>query len=371
MKRRNFLDKVAVGGVSAATLTACQQAASQPADESSSLSDQPFIQWRMVASWPKDLDMIYGQAAKLCQRISEMTNGRFTITPYEAGELVGGLEILDAVQTGKAECGHTCSYYFVDQSPALAFATSVPFGLTSRQQFAWLYGGGGLEAMQEIYKGLGIMYFPASTVGANMGGWFRKRIDSLADLKGVNMRIAGLGAQVLSRLGVEAKVLSSDKIFEAMESGEIDAAEWTVPYDEEKLGLNRVAPYYYYPSWTEPGVIIDAVISLEAWNELPTYYQTVFKTAASEISLTSMSEYIALNSDSIDRITRSGTTVLETKKEIMDAAYKETFALYAELSKKDSTFKAVYEQWSEFREKVYRWDLINETSYANYAFNAV
>ncbi len=315
--------------------------------------------------------MLYGSATKLCQRVSEMTDGHFSITPYEAGELVGGLEILDALQTGKAECGHTTSNYYFDRSPALAFATSVPFGLTARQQYAWLYSGGGLELIQEIYKDLGVTYFPAATVGANMGGWFRKEINSLDDLKGLKMRIPGMGAKVIARLGVEPKVLSADAIFVAMETGELDAVEWSVPYNDEKLGLNRIAPYYYYPSWWEPGVVIDVLISLEAWNQLPTYYQIAFKTAATEIALTSMSDFIALNIDAIERIKRYGTKILPMKEEILDAAHKEAFALYEELSAQDTTFKKVYEQWSQFREKVYRWDLVNEISYANYAFNSI
>lgn len=375
MKRRNFISRVSIGGAGAATLAACGQSQSPSSEvsstESTTTSEQPVVQWRMPTSWPKESEVLYGSATKLCQRISEMTDGRFSIIPYEAGELVEGLEILDAIQTGKAECGHTTSNYYFDKSPALAFATSVPFGLTARQQYAWLYSGGGLELIQEIHKGFGVTYFPAATVGANMGGWFRKEINSVEDLKGLKMRIPGLGAEVISRLGVEAKILPADKIFEAMESGELDAVEWSVPYNDEKLGLNRVAPYYYYPSWWEPGVVIDVLISLDAWNQLPRHYQTIFRTAASEIALTSMSEFMALNSDAIERITRSGTKVLPIKTEILDAAHKEAFAFYEELSAKDSTFKAVYEQWLEFRKKIYRWDLINETSYANYTFNAL
>ncbi|NET10413.1 MAG: ABC transporter substrate-binding protein [Symploca sp. SIO2B6] len=374
MRLRNFFNQIAIGGLGAAGLAACSnpsQTSDSQVAETEFSSKQPFIQWKMPTSWPKEAEMLYGSAAKLCQRISEMTDGRFSITPYEAGELVEGLDILDALQTGKAECGHTTSNYYFDKSPALAFATSVPFGLTARQQYAWLYSGGGLELIQDIHQDLGVMYFPAATVGANMGGWFRKEINSVEDLKGLKMRIPGMGAKVIARLGVEPKVLSADAIFTAMETGELDAVEWSVPYNDEKLGLNRVASHYYYPSWWEPGVVIDVLISLDAWNQLPMSYQVAFKTAATEIALTSMSEFITLNSDAIERIKRYGTKILPMSEEILDAAYKEAFDLYDELSAQDETFKKVYEHWREFRNKVYRWDLINEISYANYTFNSI
>ena len=231
LKRRNLFrgSLFAAGG---ATLTACSREKLED-NASSVLNDQPVVQWRMATSWPKNLDILFGGAEGICQQVSAMTNGRFTITPFAAEEIVPSFGVLDAVSDNIVECGHSASYYYFEKNPALAFGSTVPFGLNADQQNAWLHYGGGLEGMQEIYQDYGVINFPAGNTGVQMGGWFRKEIESLKDLQGLKMRIPGLGGEVMKRLGVDVKVYSADKIVAALLKGEIDAVEWNNPHDDE------------------------------------------------------------------------------------------------------------------------------------------
>ncbi|MDX2099264.1 MAG: ABC transporter substrate-binding protein, partial [Leptolyngbyaceae cyanobacterium bins.59] len=254
MKRRNLLGYAATGVGSAAALSACNKATTEESRMSPGATPgQPTIRWRMATSWPKSLDIAFGTAELVCQKVSDMTKGRFVITPYEAGEIVPGLEVLDAISAGTAECGHTASYYFVKKNPALAFGTTIPFGLNAQQQNAWLNDGGGLDLIRKLYADFGVVTFPGGSTGAQMGGWFTRSIRSVQDLKGLKMRIPGMGGQVMKRLGVDVQVLAGNEIFGALETKRIDAAEWVGPYEDERLGLNRIAPFYYYPGWWEPG----------------------------------------------------------------------------------------------------------------------
>jgi len=323
----------------------------------------------MATSWPKALG-IYKGAEILCQRVQEMTNGRFTITPFAAGELVPGLQVLDAVQAGTVECGHTASYYYVGKNPAFAFATSIPFGLTAQQQNAWLYHGGGLEAMQKLYADFNIINFPAGNSGAQMGGWFKREIKSVADLNGLKMRIPGLGGEVMARLGVNVQVLPGGEIYLALDRGAIDAAEWVGPYDDEKLGLNKAAQFYYYPGWWEPGPTWEALVNRTAWNRLPKEYQEIFQTAAVEANMENLAQYNALNGEAMERLVQGGTKLTPYSKEIMQAAQQAATDLMEENAAKNATFKQIYQQWSAFRQQVYKWNQINELSFASFAFSS-
>ena len=201
--------------------------------------DLPSVQWRMATSWPQSLDTIYGGAVTVCDRISALTNGRFTIEPYAAGEIVPGLQVLDAVQSGTVECGHSAAYYYVGKNPALAFGTTVPFGLNAQQQNAWYYHGGGLDTMHKLYADFNVICFPAGNTGVQMGGWFKNNIKTVSDLKGLKMRIPGLGGEVMNKLGVNVQVLPGGEIYLALDRGAIDAAEFVGPYDDEKLGTAK------------------------------------------------------------------------------------------------------------------------------------
>ena len=364
MKRREFVSTVALGTASATALSACSRKTGTKAQAGA----LPRVRWRMATSWPKSLETIFGGADTLCKRISVMTDGRFSITPFAAGEIVPGLQVLDAVQAGTVECGHTASYYYVGKNAALGFGTAVPFGLNAQQQNAWLYHGGGLAAMQKLYADFSVINFPAGNTGVQMGGWFKKQIKSVTDLNGLKMRIPGLGGQVMARLGVNVQVLPGGEIYLALDRGAIDAAEWVGPYDDEKLGLNKAAQFYYYPGWWEPGPMLEVQINLTAWNKLPKEYQEIFKTAAYEANLNMLAQYDALNREAMGRLIAGGTKLIPYSKEIMTAARKASFDLYEESAGKDATFKQVYEQWKTFREQIYQWNAINELSFASFSY---
>ena len=364
MKRRKFIGNTAIGVASAAALAACNNQSTI----TTASGDLPVLRWRMATSWPKSLDTIFGGAQTVCDRIGEMTDGRFAITPFAAGEIVPGLQVLDAVQQGTVECGHTASYYYIGKNPALAFGTSVPFGLTAQQQNAWLYHGSGLEMMHELYADFNIVNFPAGNSGTQMGGWFKKEIQSVADLKGLKMRIPGLGGKVMARLGVNVQVLPGGEIFLALERGAIDAAEWVGPYDDEKLGLNKAAKFYYHPGWWEPGSTFEVQVNKDAWDRLPAEYQQIVRTAAFEANLNMLAKYDARNGEALKRLVESGTLLKPYSREIMQAARTEAFALYEEDASKDATFKKIYERWKGFRERVYGWNQVNELSFASFAY---
>ena len=367
MKRRKLIRNTVVAGAAGSVAVACSPIPRR-ALEGTGL---PTVQWRMATSWPGSLDTIYGGATTVCDRISAMTEGRFKITPFEAGEIVPGPQVLDAVQSGTVQCGHTASYYYIGKNPALGFATSVPFGLTAQQQNAWLYHGSGLEAIQALYAGFGVINFPAGNTGAQMGGWFKRQIQSLADLKGLKMRIPGLGGEVMSRLGVNVQLIPGGEIFLALDRGTIDAAEWVGPYDDEKLGLHKAAPYYYYPGWWEPGATLDVLVKRSEWDKLPVEYQEIFKTAAYEANINMLAQYDALNREALGRLTAGGTKLARYSDDILKAAQEKAFELYAERAAENADFKKVYEQWKTFRKQVYQWNQVNEISFANFVMSQV
>ncbi|AKH21173.1 TRAP transporter substrate-binding protein [Sedimenticola thiotaurini] len=356
MKRRDFLKKAAVGAAAASAAPAVLA------------QSKKRIRWRMATSWPKAFDIIFGGAESVAARVKAMTGGQFEIIPYAGGELVGGLEVFDAVSQGTVQMGHTASYYYIGKDPALAFDAAVPFGLTFRQQNAWFYQGGGREAMREIFAEHNIVNFPAGNTGVQMGGWFRKEVNSLDDLKGLKMRIPGLGGKVMSRLGVTVQVMAGAEIYPALERGVIDATEWVGPYDDEKAGFYKVAPYYYYPGWWEPAPTLSLYINQKAWDSLPKEYQEIVASAAAESNLNMMSEYDTHNSAALKRLVEKGTKIREYSTEILEAARKESLALYDELSAENARFKKIYADWRAFKTDSDTWFSSNETSYARFNY---
>ena len=375
MKRRNFGRNFAsaslAGGLSATALASCNSSSTQSANEASASSDsaQPRVEWRMAATWTKAVDVVFGSAEILSARVKAMTGGRFVITPYESGEIVGGLEVFDAVKEGTVECGHTSGAFYVDKNPIFGIGT-MPFGLNAQQQNAWLYYGGGLEALQAVYADYGIINFPVGNSGVQMGGWFKEAVNTPEDFNGLTMRLPGLGGKVMERLGMKAISLSPNDIFPAMEAGEIDAAEFIGPYDDEKLGLYNLAPHYYYPGWWDPGSLFELYVNLEAWNQLPAEYQEIFKSAAVEANLKMLARYDAENGAALQRLINKGTKLLPFSPEILQAARNIAVDIQQELADEDADFKAIYESWDQFRNRVYQWNKVNELSFAGFAFNA-
>lgn len=373
MERRKFLTKTGLGAIATTTLGACTSPSTPPtitrANTPNADLSQPSIRWRMATSWPKSLQILFEAADLLCQKVNKMTNGRFVITPYAAGELTDGLKVLQAVRDQTVECGHTASYYYLDYGSALAFGTTLPFGLTASQQNAWLYYGGGLEAIRKLYEKLGIINFPGGNTGTQMGGWFKQEVKTISDFKGLRMRVPGLGGKILQRLGVEVKSLSGSKIFTALEQNTIDGAEWKNPHADQTLGLNKVAPFYYYPGWWEPGTSYEFQVNLTEWNKLPIEYQAIFQAAATDVNAKMLAKFNAVNGGVLERLVLDGTKLLPLSSEILQASYQEAFAMYEEMATEDRDFRNIYRQWQEFREQIYAWNKMNELAFANFAFN--
>jgi TRAP-type mannitol/chloroaromatic compound transport system substrate-binding protein len=366
MKRRQLVCQTAIASASA-TLVACSQNVSPSASPQAVDLDRPMIRWRMATSWTKTIPIAFSGAEVIAQRLSELTDGRFVITPYAANEIAPALEVMDAVQAGKVECGHTLSYYYTKKNPALAFASTLPFGLTAYQQNAWMYDGGGIEALNSIYKTLGLVGFPAGNTGAQMGGWFNRQVNTVADLKKLKMRIPGLGGQVLTKLGAEVKLLAGGEIYAALEKGDIDAAEWQGPNDDENLGLNRVASFYYYPGWWEPGTNYAALVNLQEWNKLPKLYQQMFQSAAAEANLRVLAKYDTANSETLTQLLAKDTKLLPFSAEILKAARRSAFEIYEDLATEHAEFKEIYQAWNEFRSQIHQWNRMNELSFSSFA----
>jgi len=329
----------------------------------------PELRWDMATSWTPAVDILFGSAQLFADIVNRLTSGKVTITPRAAGELAPGTQVLDVVQQGAVPIGHTASYYYLGKSPATAFGTTLPFGLTAQQQNAWLYAGGGIELMQQFYTKFNVLPLPAGNTGMQMGGWFRREINSVADLQGLKMRIAGLGGQVMAKLGVNVQVLPAGEIFQALQTGAVDAAEWVGPYDDQKLGLNTVAQYYYRPGWWEPGSTLEVNINLDEWNKLPELYQAAITTAAAEANVVMLSRYEAANDQALEELVASGTQLRDYSPEIMNAAYAAWMELVGEFSASDADFKAIYENWNAFRTRIYDWNKTNEFAFTSFVYN--
>jgi len=356
--------------------SAPEQSAAKPAATAAEVqeaiqNDQslPDIHWDMATSWPVGLDTIFGGAQTLAKRVTAMTAGKFTIEARAAGELAPGLEVLNVVEQGAVPIGHTASYYYVGKSPVTAFGTALPFGLTSRQQNAWLYEGGGLDLLQDFYGSkFNVIQFPAGNTGVQMGGWFNKEIKSLADMEGLKMRIPGLGAKVMDKLGVTVQVLPGGEIFQALQTGAIDAAEWVGPYDDEKLGFHKVTSFYYYPGWWEPGPSLEVQINLDEWNKLPEVYQEILKTAAYEANMTMMARYDAKNPAALQKLLgESDVTMAPFPDDVMKASEEAAFELFDEFAAADADFGSILKQWAAFREGIQNWHGFAENAYLSYS----
>lgn len=382
MKRREFLRGVGAGVVGGAALAL--GACGSPDDESSKSGDEaespsapmqgaslPAIAWRGVTSWTPAMDVLQGSMELLAARVAAMSDGRFQIATFPAGEIVPALGVFDAVSEGTVECCQTVSFYFIDRNEALGIASGVPFGLTPQQQNAWLYEGGGIEAIQKVYADFGIISFPVGNTGTQMGGWLQREINTLEDLQQIRFRIPGLGGRVMQRLGVETVVVPGGEILQAFEDGKIDAAEWVGPYDDEKLGLHTVADYYYYPGWWEPGTTEDLLINRQAWDALPKLYQEILQTAAYEVNMTMLTNYEMKNQLALARLVAGGTQMRAYSDEILLAARNATFALYEETANSNPSFKEVFEPWKEFRKQIYQWNQFNELFFARFATESV
>jgi len=364
VQRRSFLKKAGLGLAAGAAAAPGLVNAQAPA------AGLPTVSWRMAGSWPKSLDTLYGSMEEISKRVSAATGGKFTIKVFAAGEIVGGLQVLDAVQNGTVECGHTATYYYFGKDPTFAFSCAVPFGLNARQQNAWMYHGGGKELMREFYKDYNCMQFTAGNTGAQMGGWFRKEIKTLADLKGLKFRVSGFAGLALTKLGVVPQQIAGGDVYPALEKGTIDGAEWVGPYDDEKLGFYKVAKYYYYPGWWEGGPELDVLVNIKAWEALPKEYQAILEAACAESNVSMLAKYDTLNPAALKRLVANGVQLRPFSNEIMAACYKAANEVYAEISAKNAKFKKVYEAMVKFRTDQVQWFSIAENRYDNFMIAA-
>ena len=359
MQRRQFLKN---GLLKSGTVIAAATALAAPAIAQSN----PEIKWRLTSSFPKSLDTIFGTAQILCKYIAEATDNRFQIQPFAAGELVPGLQALDAVTSGSVECAHTPVYFYIGKEPTLGFGTGIPFGLNQRHQQSWWAFGGGEAIVNEALKKFDVYGIPAGNSGTQMGGFFRKEINIIEDMKGLKFRIGGMGGQVLARLGVVAQQIAPGDIYPALERGTIDAAEVVGPYDDEKLGLIKGARNYYYPGWWEGSAMLHFVVNIERWQSLPKHYQAVVTQACDAANTWMLAKYDNVNAPALKRLIAAGAVVRPFPPAVMDACYKAAQDYYQGLAAQNPLFKKALDSYSAYRHEQLPWWSIAEYAFDGY-----
>ena len=353
MDRRSLIKNAGIAGVLAAGVAPAVHA-------------QAAVRWRLSSSFPKPLDTIYGAAEVFAAKVKAMTGGKFEISVHAAGEITPAFGVVDAVQQGSVEMAHTAPYYFHGKNESFALGCAIPFGLNSRQMTAWTYEGNGLKLMREFYAKYDMTSFPGGNTGAQMGGWYRKEIKSAADIKGMKMRIGGFAGRVLERMGGVPQNIPGGEIYTALEKGTIDSAEWVGPYDDLKLGFNKVAPHYYYPGWWEGGPQLDFFINQKAFNALSAENKAIIESAAAYAHTDMQAKYDARNPAALKQLVGSGTKLHRFPKDVMDSAFKESMALYSEIGEKNSDWKKIYADYSKFRAESNLWFRFTEAAFDDF-----
>ncbi|MFQ5571272.1 MAG: TRAP transporter substrate-binding protein [Rhodothermales bacterium] len=367
MERRDFMKKAALGATAGAVLAGCNTPTPGSENGAPAIQTQPTLRWRLASSFSRSLDTIFGAADVMANRVSQLTGGRFSIRSYSGGEIVPAFEVLESVQKGTVQMGHSASYYYIGKNPAFAFDCTVPFGLSARQYNAWAYYGGGTELLRELFADFNILNFPGGNTGIQMGGWFNREIHSAADLRGLKMRIPGMGGRVMDELGVTVQQIPGGEIYPALERGAIDAAEWVGPYDDEKLGFHKVVQHYYYPGWWEPGPSLSFYVNKDAWDTLPTGYQHALEVATAEANLYMLSRYDAQNLPAFQRLLDQGVQVHPFPTDVMQAASDITTELL-ESQSSDPGYARIFAAYKKWREDSYRWFSTAEHAYATFVY---
>ena len=347
MDRRSIIKKAGLAGVLAAGMAPAVHA-------------QSTMRWRLASSFPKSLDTLFGTAEVFAKKVGELSGGKFTITTHAAGELMPAFGVLDGVSNATVEMAHTAPYYFFGKDPTYALDCAVPFGLNSRQMTAWMFEGNGLKLMREHYAKVGIVNFPMGNTGVQMGGWFRKEINSVADLKGLKFRCGGFAGKVLERLGVVPSNIPGGEIYQALEKGTIDAAEWVGPYDDLKLGFHKVAPHYYAPGFWEVGPQLSLYINHKAFDGLPNEYKAIIESASAFAHIDMQAKYDARNMGALKTLLSQGAKLHSFNKDIMSAAFKASNEVYAEMNDTNPAWKKIFSDYAAFRKETNLWFSIAE-----------
>ena len=355
MKRRDFI-KTAAGGA----LLAAGATASAPA-----LARRQRFNWKLVTAWPPNLPIMQEGVEKFAKDIEQMSGRSLRISVFAAGELIPAMQTFDAVSQGTVQMGHAAGYYWAGKVPAAQFFTAVPFGMNAQGMNAWLYNGGGLNLWRDIYKPFNLVPFPMGNTGVQMGGWFRKEIKSVADLKGLKMRIPGLGGKVMAKAGANPVLMAGGEIYTALERGTIDATEWVGPFHDLRLGLHRAAKHYYYPGWHEPGPVLELTVNKAAWESLPQELQLMVETAAAAANAWMLAEFEARNLLALQTLKNEHKVQVKAfPDDVIKALKHYTAEVLEEEAKKDATFRQVYQAYSAFRETNDAWNDISEAAYA-------
>lgn len=360
MQRRSFIQKATVGAAAGTVLGA-------PAI----VHAQPTLRWRLASSFPKSLDTLFGVSETISRRVASLTDGKFTISTHAGGEIVPPLQVLDAAQNATVEMGTTAMYYYHGKDPTFSFGTAVPFGMNYRQTNSWWHHGGGEKLFNEFLRKYGVVSFICGNTGEQAGGWFRKEINSLDDLKGLKFRVSAFGGAVLSKLGVVPQQLPGGELYSALEKGTIDAVEWVGPYDDEKLGFHKVAKFYYAQAWWENGPALHTVINQKSWDSLPPAYQSAIQAACYESTIDLMAKYDAYNIQALKRLLASGVQLRAFNNQIMTACYKASQEVYADLNAKNPEFKKIYDSYFGFQRDQVAWQQVIENRMAQFMASVV
>jgi len=354
MKRRDFINKASIGAVAAGSALVAPSLAHAKVKH----------KWKMVTAWPKNFPGLGAGANLLAKMINEMSDGRIKVKVYGAGELVPAFEVFDAVSKGTAQMGHSGAYYWKGKSEATQFFSAVPFGLTAQEMNAWLYYGGGMELWRELYAPFNLIPAAAGNSGVQMAGWFNKEIKSTADLKGLKMRIPGLGGEVLRRAGGTTVNIPGGELFTSLQSGTLDATEWVGPYNDLAFGLHKVAKYYYYPGWHEPGSTMEAMINKQAFEELPKDLQSIVMAACKAVNMDMISEYTARNNQALDTlVNKHGVKLMPLPNDVLKTLKQLSDEVVLELANKDPMAKKIYTSFSQFRSQVTQWSSLSEQAF--------
>lgn len=363
--RKDFLKTTALAatGLGLSSCILGDNSPKAPAEKVSG-SQQVQYKWRMVTTWPPDFPILGEAANRYADLVNKMSNGRIEIQVYGGGELVPALEVFDSVRQNTAEMGCGAAYYWAGKHPATQFFAAVPFGMNAQQLTAWLMGGGGYELWKELYDGFGLVPIPGGNTGVQMGGWFNKKINEPADLKGLKMRIPGLGGEVLEKAGGAAVLVAGGEIYTSLERGVIDATEWVGPYHDYRMGFHRIAQYYYYPGWHEPGSQLEFIINKEVFNNLPADLQQICLSAGHHLQSIVLPQFDAMNAQYLQKIKEEGKVeILPFPDAVIQYLRKYSKEVLDELAQNDPFSKKVYDSYRSFQDKIAPWTQITEKAY--------